>query len=356
MFETGSAGEAGAAPIRGLAWRAYLALGLVGLAVSRLLPDGATRDAGFLALGFCAVAAAVIGLRLNRPFLALPWYVLLAGLTLLVAGDAARLYYGPDSPASLAGEVAAVSGHLAVAAMLILLVRQRVERGDTGSMLDAAVGAAGLGTVSLVFLMEPYTDAPTSHLVERLIPVAYPLLGALYVAVLAWLVLVSGSRPLPLYLFGAGLMLLVVCDALQAAAASDGTYRAGSAADYGRLLAYTLWGTAALHPAMGGSAATRWRGGFQDRLTARGALLLATAPLLVPAALAVQYLRGEPANVLRDPHRLGRSVPAPAGPPRRYRGHRPVRQRADPAYHRAREDARRGSLAGRRRAGSSGLG
>jgi len=208
-------------------------------------------------------------------------------MALLVAGS---------SFATLAGEISSLCGHLAVAAALVLFVRQRVRVGDLGPMLDAAIGAAGVGMVSLVLLMGPSGGSPLTEPVERLISVSYPLLGALYLAAFTWLLLVSGSRSLPLYLFGAGTLLLAVPGALQAAALRDGTYQAFSLADYAQVIAYTLWAAAALHPAMGGSAARR-RGGFQDRLTTRGAGLIAAAPLLGPAILAVQYLRGEPANV-----------------------------------------------------------
>jgi len=291
--------------MRSVFWRSYLALGVVGLAICRLLPDGATRDAVFVALGICAVAAATTGLLFNRPYFTPPWYALLAGMTLLVAGGAAHSYQHTAPPAaafdssfaSLAGDVASLSGYLAVAAALVLFIHQRARVGDAGPILDAAIGAAGVGMVSLVLLMEPFAGVPLARPVERLISTPYPLLGAFYLAAFTWLWLVSGTRPLLLYLFGAGLALLAICGTLQAAALLDGTYGTGSITDYGQVMAYTLWAAAALHPAMGGSVAARPRGGFQDRLTAHGFGLLAAAPLLGPTVFAFQYLRGEPANV-----------------------------------------------------------
>jgi len=171
--------------MRSVFWRSYLALGVVGLAICRLLPDGATRDAVFVALGICAVAAATTGLLFNRPYFTPPWYALLAGMTLLVAGGAAHSYQHTAPPAaafdssfaSLAGDVASLSGYLAVAAALVLFIHQRARVGDAGPILDAAIGAAGVGMVSLVLLMEPFAGVPLARPVERLISTPYPLLG-----------------------------------------------------------------------------------------------------------------------------------------------------------------------------------
>lgn len=86
VFETGYSGGAKATSARGGAWLAYLAAGTVVAVACWLLLDGSTRALAFLVLGGVAAAAVLAGLRLNRPHSARPWYALLAGVALLVAG------------------------------------------------------------------------------------------------------------------------------------------------------------------------------------------------------------------------------------------------------------------------------
>ena len=69
-------------------WIGYLAVEAVAIAGYQLLPDKSTRDISYLVLGLVGVAGIVAGVRIHRPVLSLPWYLMAAGQLLWVAGDA----------------------------------------------------------------------------------------------------------------------------------------------------------------------------------------------------------------------------------------------------------------------------
>lgn len=80
---------------RAWAWRTYLVLGLLAVAGYSLVPSDsiAALNIHILAIGFSAVVAILLGIRLNRPAYSRPWYLILIGELMLLTADAVWGYY-----------------------------------------------------------------------------------------------------------------------------------------------------------------------------------------------------------------------------------------------------------------------
>jgi hypothetical protein len=200
VFETSS--SEGVPSAHNDAWSVCLALGLVALVVCALLPAGTVRGIAYPVFGACAAAAILLGIRLNGPVFALSWYATLAGAVMFVVGDAVRAGYeivpSVESSFPSLADVAALGGRVAVAAGLALLVRARMKERGLSALVDATIVAVGLGVVAWLYLIEPHAPGHSVSLLERLVPVSYPLVDEFSLAILARLVLGSGARPVPL--------------------------------------------------------------------------------------------------------------------------------------------------------------
>src|SRR5215203_3055174 len=75
------------------AWLVYLLVGILITSIYFLLPSAATQNVLFDLVGFSAVAAVVVGMRVHHPVHPLHWYVFALGLLLLVVGDTIWTYY-----------------------------------------------------------------------------------------------------------------------------------------------------------------------------------------------------------------------------------------------------------------------
>jgi hypothetical protein len=69
-------------------WIPYAVAGATAGAAYVVLPPKPLREAALVAVGAVAVLAAARGVGANRPPLRRPWWLLLLGVALLVAGDA----------------------------------------------------------------------------------------------------------------------------------------------------------------------------------------------------------------------------------------------------------------------------
>ena len=75
-------------------WTAYLAAGVLAVALHAVLPAGSTaQDLLYDVIGASAVVVGLIAIRRYRPDPALPWVLLCAGQALFVAGDLMWNYY-----------------------------------------------------------------------------------------------------------------------------------------------------------------------------------------------------------------------------------------------------------------------
>ncbi|MFN2490177.1 MAG: PAS domain-containing protein [Actinomycetota bacterium] len=191
----------------------------------------------------------------------------------------------------VAANVFYASSYIVFVAALLLLVKSRDESAFKANVLDASIIATNAAALSWIFLMKPYIDVGGAQVLERILTISYPLGDVFMLAVLVSLMVASGPRPTSYRLFVGALMLLLTSDtAYYLISVADG-YQLGGPLDLGWLLAYLLFGAAALHPSM----QTLASGGAerQTRLTGRRLVWFAAAALVGPAALVLQAWRRE---------------------------------------------------------------
>ena len=280
-------------------WRWYLLAGALATVVCWLLPLGIGTDAAYSVIGASGAAAVIVGVRRYRPAHPVAWYLIAAGIAASVAGDTLFAWYqdiASITPFPSPADALYLAAYPLLAAGLLVLVRSRDRERGSNALSDTAILTVGLGLLSWVFLIGPIWSAEGEPLVSRLVGVAYPFCDVLLFAMMVRLATATAKwNPASRLLAGAGGALLVA-DALFAAegfstAISD--YQ--SMLDITWLLAYLLWGAAALHPSMHALSAPAPR---RTVSTSTGRLAaLAAAVLIGPGLIGGEVLAGAPLSV-----------------------------------------------------------
>ncbi len=201
-----------------------------------------------------------------------------------------------ETPYPAISDLLYLSVYPCLVAGLILIVRRRGAGRDRGSLIDAAMIAIGVGTLSWVFLISPYvTDMTLSGLV-KFVSMGYPVMDMLLLTVAIRLAVGSGRRVPSFYLMLTAIVALFVTDAMYGWLQLHDGYIPGSGfLEIGWISFYVLFGAAALHPSM------KHLSDRSDTVDARvgvGRLfLLGAASLLAPMTLVIQVWRGEPMNL-----------------------------------------------------------
>ncbi len=190
-------------------WTGFLSLGLLEVGVYYLLPDGNVRLFLSTAVGFAAVAAIVVGVRVNRPSPALPWYLIAGGTLLFAIGDVVWAIYSLEGeiPFPSIADVAYIAGYPLLAAGGLLLLRPLGRGQRRLASIDAAIIAVGFAVPTWTFLIQPYTGGAATF--GDAVLLAYPCADLVLIVLLARLLLSPAWRNPAFWLFvaGAGLML-----------------------------------------------------------------------------------------------------------------------------------------------------
>jgi diguanylate cyclase (GGDEF)-like protein len=278
------------------AWRWYLALTLVAVAGYFLTPNDSWTQTTYAELvGLLATGAMVAGVVKHRPAAKVAWLWFAAGQLLNVLGTLAEAVIGRvlhlETWPSVA-DVLWLGLYPALVIGLLLLIRQRTEGHDWGSLVDATTITTGLGLLSWVFLIRPVADDSSLSLVARVVSVAYPVGDILVLAMVTRLLVGAGSRTLAFRLLTGALLLYLAGDATWAVLNYVGLEPGPVAVkllQMNFLTAYAMFGAAALHPSVRevGEKATRRTLRLSPTLLA----LLTVASLIAPAILAYQVWR-----------------------------------------------------------------
>jgi diguanylate cyclase (GGDEF)-like protein/PAS domain S-box-containing protein len=277
------------------AWWIYLSIGSVLTITYFFAPKGLGHHVIYDTIGISSVLAICCGIRRNRPANALPWHLFAAGNLAFVTGDVIRAFYETvvNEPAPFPGlaDVAYVIAYPILIAGVVLLVRGRDRSRDRGALLDALLIATSAGLITWVYLIQPYLVTPGLHWLEIAVSVAYPLFDLVLLAVAARLMFSPGARSIAYYLLAGSLAALLTSDSFYTVTLLNNTYHTGSLVDAGWLIAYLLWGAAALHPSMVTMSMPVARSGTVP--ISRGRLMvLAAASLLAPSLRVIETLRG----------------------------------------------------------------
>jgi diguanylate cyclase len=274
----------------------YLAFGLVAVVVFYRLPASLQNQA-FDLVGLSGVAAIVVGTRLNRPSSSKAWLLMAAGQLLFVLGDIFWTIYEVvlhrESPFPSLADVAYLGGYVPLVAGLVLVVGARRPGRDLWSLTDGAMVAIAAAVGSWIFLMAPLAMQSGETALGTVVSLAYPTADVLLIAVAASVAFTAETKTVSYWLIGASLLAMIAADTLYIPATLSETYSTGSPIDSGWLVAYVLWGAAALHPSMRklsepttGSEHMRFSRG---RLASEG-----IAVSSIPVMFLIQTVRGEP--------------------------------------------------------------
>ncbi|MDH5224789.1 MAG: EAL domain-containing protein [Actinomycetota bacterium] len=283
--------------------------------------------AAYYVLGHSSVLINVIGLsspvfilvavHLHKPERRAPWFTIAAGQFLFIVGDVVSYNYerfnhslpqlfpldfaynpAGDVPFPGPADLLYLSVYPCLIAGVIMLIQARSPGRDQASLLDSAMVAIGVGTVTWVMLIAPYLDIAELDLKIKLTAMAYPVMDLLLAAAAIRLAVGAGRRPVAFYLLTASIVALFVTDAAYAwfGLYTESGYQPGSGwLEAGWIAFYVLLGTAALHPSM--RVLTERAPQRDEHLTFARLVLLTIAALSPPVVRLVQLARGEEVDI-----------------------------------------------------------
>jgi diguanylate cyclase (GGDEF)-like protein len=227
--------------------------------------------------------------RTNRPRTRVTWWWLAAGQLLFVIGDllfdlVERVWASEAFPSAADGFY--LSGYVPLVIGLVLLVRARTPGRDVASLIDAAIIATGLGLLSWVFLIKPAATDGTLGILGRAASIAYPTADVLLIALLARLLIGAGVHNTAFRLLASSLVIMLVGDVGFAVLAELGTFTNNNVINITWLLAYVLFGAAALHPSMAKLSERAMEP--PRRFTRKRLSLLTSVSLVAPVLLLAQ--------------------------------------------------------------------
>jgi hypothetical protein len=223
----------------------------------------------------------------------LPWYLFAAGVFahstgILREAVLSRVLNDQGFP-SLA-DVLWLALYPLLIAGIAMIIRRRSARVDWAALVDATTITTGLGLLCWVFLIRPAVLGEADTMIARIVVIAYPVADVVVLAMVVRLLIGAGTRSTSFKLLVTSVIALLVGDIGWAV-----SYELGGAPAYFRdhlldmtlLVAYALFGAAALHPSVrdvGDETQTTAIARLSPWLLA----LLTTASLIAPCVLLVE--------------------------------------------------------------------
>ncbi|QTE27870.1 GGDEF domain-containing phosphodiesterase [Pengzhenrongella sicca] len=281
-----------------LSWRHYLVGGSCAAVAILAAPPGFVRDFAYLLVSLTGILAIVVGVRRNRPRDARAWYLMGTGIAAWAVGDAIYSWY-PDGTLGgtslLLSDLFYLAAYPGLAAGLLILVRSRgPERGPT-ALLDSSIFTVAAGLLSWVYLVQPTLVAGGERTLELAVAVSYPLGDVLLFAMLVRLATAAGTWNTATRLLASSITALIVADSLFEAASFTPALASGvGLLDPIWLVAYVLWGAAALHPSM--VALSAIAPDRPEQMQVARMLGLTAALVTGPVIVAGQLLAGVPTS------------------------------------------------------------
>jgi diguanylate cyclase (GGDEF)-like protein/PAS domain S-box-containing protein len=240
--------------MRARAWLVYLATGVIATLVFLFVPG--MRIGGLLNLiALSSPIVILVALRLNHVEYKLPWVLIALGQVFFVTGDVITYnydrFFGAELPYPSIGDVFYLSVYPCLFLGILLLIRHRSPGRDRDSAIDSLIVGIGVGVLSWVFLIAPYTHDSSLTTVQKLVSIGYPLMDLMLVTGAIRLAVGGGKKNQAFYFLLAAVIALFVTDAMYGWLLLHGGYDNQTGYLEGGWAAfYLLFGAAALHPAV----------------------------------------------------------------------------------------------------------
>jgi diguanylate cyclase (GGDEF)-like protein len=282
-------------------WKLYGATALIGILAYQIIPENTWWRAGWqIGIGYFAVAAILFGVRLFPARQRLPWLCFAFGLFANASGIAMINYAsvvlnidGSPTPA----DPLFLLLYPGCAIGFALLIKHREPHRNWAAMVDAGTFTTGLGLLAWVYAIGPAVHDSEVSLLGRTIAIAYPIGDLLLLAMLTRLLRSGGARGSAFWwITGSGLAFFtgdtawVVLIHLNLADSIGSMPIIGRGIDMIFLVAFSLFGVAALHPSardLDRVAVTQ-----APRLNTPMLASLTVASLIAPALLGLQLFMG----------------------------------------------------------------
>ena len=235
-------------------WFLYVLVG-VSATLTFLLVPGMRIGAILNLVGLSSPVAILIAIRLNKIEHKLPWLLIALGQVFFVAGDVITYnyerFFGTTLPFPSIGDVFYLLVYPFLLGGILLLIRRRNPGRDRDSAIDTLIVGIGVGVLSWVFLIAPYTHDSTLTTAQKLVSMGYPLMDLMLITGAIRLVVGRGRRNQAFYLLLAAVVALFLTDAIYGWFGLHGGYNNQTGYLEGGWAAfYLLFGAAALHPAV----------------------------------------------------------------------------------------------------------
>jgi len=274
-------------------WLLYLCVGVAAL-VGFLFAERMRQGWLFNLICLSSPVAIVAAVGIWRPVVPAPWVLFAIGGSLFLIGDVIVYNYaevfGTELPNPSIGDAASLLVYPCLIGGLLMLNRRRNPGRDRDSVIDSMIVAIGVGTLQWVFLMSPVAHDSSSTLLQKLVGMAYPFMDLILFMAVLRLAMGAGRKAPALHLMLWATGALFLADTMYTYISVQGlVYSRTGYLEAGWGLFYVLWGAAALHPSMRTLSDKAPEG--ERRLSRTRLTLLASAVLMAPGVMFIQYLR-----------------------------------------------------------------
>jgi signal transduction histidine kinase len=279
-------------------WALYATtVGVLGVLYFLAGADSVPQGIIYQSLSLGALGAIAVGVRRHRPERRLAWALFGAGLVLWTLGDfywdAYSWFLRTEAPFPSIADVAYTGGYPLLIAATFILARGRA-RPRLADVLDSAVVAVGAWIITWTLLVEPLFSQSGLSTAGMLVTEATPILDVILLVGVVQLALRKGFENPALRFLVLGIVFQVVTDVVYSYLTLKGAYTNGMFVDAGWIVAYGLFGVAALHPSM---ARIKPVPSAAVRFSSRRIALLAAATLCVPVVMMAEALGGRSIEV-----------------------------------------------------------
>ncbi|GID27962.1 putative bifunctional diguanylate cyclase/phosphodiesterase [Paractinoplanes brasiliensis] len=252
-------------------------------------------------LGYSCAAMVLVGVRLNRPARRLPWYLISAALVFFTTGDTVYnliLFLGREPVFPGPADLLYLMVYPLLTGAFLLFVRARGGASNRAALLDALVPTVGLGLLSWVYWIAPFTRSHELTLMQKLVSIGFPFGDVIALALTLRMLTSPGRKPRALVAIVIAIAGLLVSDIFYGQSQLNSAWSLGGPVDLGWIVFYAATAWTALMPSMSRLTEQLPQATGTDLRSARLALMAAAA-LIAPAVLYVEWMHGKDVEVAR---------------------------------------------------------